>query len=91
MPTLAELGVDVEFVNWRGFFAPPGTSREEVEAWVELLRAMLATPEWEEVRRRNGWVEIFHPGDEFAAFLTEQERELADADGRARDAPARSV
>jgi putative tricarboxylic transport membrane protein len=38
---------------------------------------MLATPEWEEVRRRNGWVEIFHPGDEFAAFLTEQEGELA--------------
>jgi putative tricarboxylic transport membrane protein len=77
VPTLAELGVDAEFVNWRGFFAPPGTSREEVEAWVELLRAMLATPEWEEVRRRNGWVEIFHPGDEFAAFLTEQEGELA--------------
>ena len=57
---------------------PPGTSREEVEAWVELLRAMLATPEWEEVRRRNGWVEIFHPGDEFATFLTEQEAELAE-------------
>jgi putative tricarboxylic transport membrane protein len=78
VPTLAELGVDAEFVNWRGFFAAPGTSREEVGAWVELLRAMLATPEWEEVRRRNGWVEIFHPGDEFASFLTDQERELAE-------------
>ena len=78
VPTLAELGVPVEFVNWRGFFAPPGTTPEEVATWIDLLRAMLATPEWEEVRRRNGWVEIFHPGDEFAAFLDQQERDLAE-------------
>jgi putative tricarboxylic transport membrane protein len=78
VPTLAELGAPVEFVNWRGFFAPPGTTREEVQAWIELLRALLATPEWEEVRRRNGWVEIFHPGDEFAAFLAKQENSLGE-------------
>ena len=28
VPTLAELGAGVEFVNWRGFFAPPGTTDE---------------------------------------------------------------
>jgi putative tricarboxylic transport membrane protein len=78
VPTLAELGAEVEFVNWRGFFAPPGTTDEEVRQWVELLRAMLATPEWEEVRRRNGWVEIFHPGEEFKSFLARQEQNLAE-------------
>jgi putative tricarboxylic transport membrane protein len=78
VPTLGELGAGVEFVNWRGFFAPPGTTDEEVEAWVELLRAMLTTPEWEEVRRRNGWVEIFHPGREFTTFLARQEQDLAE-------------
>jgi putative tricarboxylic transport membrane protein len=78
VPTLAELGAPVEFVNWRGFFAPPGTTREQVASWIELLRALLVTPEWEEVRRRNGWVEIFHPGEEFAAFLAAQERDLAE-------------
>jgi putative tricarboxylic transport membrane protein len=78
VPTLAELGAPVEFVNWRGFFAPPGTTPAEVAAWIELLRAMLSTPEWEEVRRRNGWVEIFHPGEEFATFLAAQEQSLAE-------------
>jgi putative tricarboxylic transport membrane protein len=77
VPTLAELGADVEFVNWRGFFAPPGLPRERVEAWAGLLEAMLATPEWEAVRRRNGWVEIFRAGSDFESFLIEQEGELA--------------
>jgi len=78
VPTLAELGAPVEFVNWRGFFAPPGLAPERVEAWIALLEALLATPEWEEVRRRNGWVEIFRAGSDFEAFLVEQEHELAE-------------
>jgi putative tricarboxylic transport membrane protein len=76
--TLAELGADVEFVNWRGFFAPPGLPRERVEAWTALLEAMLETPEWEAVRRRNGWVQIFRAGSDFESFLIEQERELTE-------------
>jgi putative tricarboxylic transport membrane protein len=78
VPTLVELGADVEFVNWRGFFAPPGLPRERVEAWSDLLEAMLQTPEWEAVRRRNGWVQIFRAGPEFESFLVEQERGLAE-------------
>jgi putative tricarboxylic transport membrane protein len=78
VPTLAELGTPVEFVNWRGFFAPPGLARERLDAWIALFEELLATPEWEEVRRRNGWIEIFHAGPAFEAFLVEQEQELAD-------------
>jgi len=78
VPTLTELGAAAEFVNWRGFFAAPGTSSAEVEQWASLLRAMLESPEWEEVRARNGWVEIFHPGDDFSTFLAGQEKSLAE-------------
>ena len=79
VPTIAELaGVDVEFVNWRGFFAAPGTTTARVEEWIALLEALLATPEWEEVRRRNGWVEMWNAGADFERFLVEQESGLVE-------------
>jgi putative tricarboxylic transport membrane protein len=76
VPTLAELGGEIEFVNWRGFFAPPGTAQERVQGWVDRIEAMLRTPEWEQVRRRNGWVELFRGGEQFTEFLEEQETGL---------------
>ena len=77
-PTLRELGAPVEFVNWRGFFGPPDLDTLAVESSVDLLTDLLQTPEWEETRRRHGWVEIFKPGAAFERFLDEQERDIRD-------------
>ncbi|MEO1788906.1 MAG: tripartite tricarboxylate transporter substrate binding protein, partial [Pseudomonadota bacterium] len=33
---------------------------------------------WEEVRARNGWVNIHNSGDEFRAFLEAQEETIGD-------------
>ncbi|MCP3871438.1 MAG: tripartite tricarboxylate transporter substrate binding protein [Gammaproteobacteria bacterium] len=73
-PTLKEQGFDVEFVNWRGFFAAPGLPEEEAKAYRDVLSKMYNTPEWEAVRARNGWVNIHNSGDAFTAFLAEQEK-----------------
>lgn len=70
---LKEQGYDMEFVNWRGFFAAPDLPAEKAEAYRAMIAAMYDTPEWEEVRARNGWVNIHNPGDDFASFLEEQE------------------
>lgn len=78
IPTLRELGCDVEFVNWRGFFGPPGLMPEAVDAYVELLRKLQRTPAWETTRRRNGWVPLFKPGPDFSRFLKQQEAALAE-------------
>ncbi|MEM1064205.1 MAG: tripartite tricarboxylate transporter substrate-binding protein [Pseudomonadota bacterium] len=77
-PTMKEQGIDTEFVNWRGFFAAPGISDEQVTAYQDAIAKMYDTPEWEEVRARNGWVNIHNPGDEFRAFLEAQETALGD-------------
>ncbi|MGB0865597.1 MAG: Bug family tripartite tricarboxylate transporter substrate binding protein [Granulosicoccaceae bacterium] len=71
--TLTEQGFDVDFVNWRGFFAAPGLPAEKAEAYRATIAAMYDTPEWEEVRARNGWVNIHNSGDDFTAFLENQE------------------
>ncbi len=77
-PTFVEQGIDTTFVNWRGFFAAPGTSDERVAEYIAALEAMYETEAWEEVRARNGWVNIWNPGDDFRAFLEGQEQELGD-------------
>ena len=66
------------FVNWRGFFASPSTPEETVASYRAALAAMYATPEWEAVRERNGWVNIFNEGDDFVAFLEDQEQVIGD-------------
>ncbi|AHD10431.1 tripartite tricarboxylate transporter substrate binding protein [Phaeobacter gallaeciensis] len=72
-PTMKEQGIDATFVNWRGFFGAPGLPEEKVEAYRAALAKMYDTPEWEEVRARNGWVNIHNSGDDFVTFLEGQE------------------
>ncbi|NRA86074.1 MAG: tripartite tricarboxylate transporter substrate binding protein [Rhizobiales bacterium] len=76
VPTCFEQDAPVEFVNWRGFFAAPGTSDAKKAEYIEALSAMYETKEWETVRARNGWVNIFYPGEEFVEFLEFQEAEM---------------
>lgn len=77
-PTMMEQGIDVEFVNWRGFFGAPTLSEEEAQAYRDVLAAMYDTEEWEEVRARNGWVNIHNSGDDFRDFLEAQETAIGD-------------
>ncbi|MEO0999178.1 MAG: tripartite tricarboxylate transporter substrate-binding protein [Pseudomonadota bacterium] len=77
-PTFMEQGIDTTFVNWRGFFAAPGTSEERLGQYIAALEAMYETEAWEEVRARNGWVNIWNPGDDFRSFLEAQEQEIGD-------------
>ncbi len=75
IPTCLQAGAKgAEFVNWRGFFGPPGLSAAKQAEYVAALEKMYKSSEWEAVRSRNGWVNIFNSGDKFVAFLEEQEK-----------------
>ena len=77
-PTMKEQGIDTMFVNWRGFFAAPGLPEDKLAVYQEALAKMYDTPEWEEVRARNGWVNIHNSGDDFGTFLEQQEQQIGD-------------
>ncbi|WP_323779347.1 tripartite tricarboxylate transporter substrate binding protein [Leisingera sp.] len=77
-PTMKEQGLDTAFVNWRGFFAAPGLPEDRLTAFQAALAKMYATPEWEEVRTRNGWVNIHNSGEDFRSFLEAQEQVIGD-------------
>ena len=74
VPTLKEMGNSTVFANWRGFFGAPGLPQDQVDAYASVIKKMYSTPEWEKVRARNGWVNVYKPSSEFYTFLEDQER-----------------
>ena len=76
-PTCDEAGSKgTDFVNWRGFFAAPGLPDDKKAAYIAALEKMYSTPEWEAVRDRNGWVDIFNADADFVKFLEGQEEQI---------------
>jgi putative tricarboxylic transport membrane protein len=77
VPTLREVGVDAQFVNWRGLFGPPRLPAATRALQVRRLRAMHASSQWAALRDRHAWEPLFIEGDEFSRYLARQEAELA--------------
>ena len=77
-PTMKEQGIETTFVNWRGFFAAPGLPDDKLATYQDAISKMYDTSEWEEVRARNGWVNIHNSGKDFQAFLEGQEKVIGD-------------
>lgn len=75
-PTFKELGVDMEFVNWRGFFAAPDLPEEKRAEYAGVLEEMTTTDAWANVRDRNGWIDIYNAGEDFSAYLENQEADM---------------
>ena len=78
IPTLTELGYDVQIVNWRGFFGAPDLPPERVDAYEKLLWELVQTDVWEGVRRRNGWWDLYQGSADFVGLLDWQSQKLAD-------------
>ena len=76
VPTLKEQGIDLEFANWRGFFAARGLPPERYAAMISTIEAVVRTPEFEAIRARNGWSRLLVTGRDFYRFLERQEQEI---------------
>ncbi|RJS44998.1 Bug family tripartite tricarboxylate transporter substrate binding protein [Nocardioides cavernaquae] len=77
VPTLTESGVDLVFTNWRGVLAPPGISEERRDELIALLEEMHDSPEWQAALKEKGWIDAFRTGDDFTAFLEDQDERVS--------------
>lgn len=75
-PTLTEEGIDLVFANWRGILAPPNITEEETAKFIDVVTEMAESDEWAEVMEDNGWADAFLPGEDFGAFLAEQDTRI---------------
>ena len=76
IPTFSEQGNPTVFANWRGYFASPTVSAQKSAEFAALLKQMYDKPEWETVRARNSWTNLYQAGPEFTAFLNQQEQQI---------------
>jgi len=76
IPTLKELNIDMEFTNWRGFFAAPNMGESQIAEFHLLFEAMYQREEWQKIRVSRGWNDLYIKGDNFKSFLKQQGKEL---------------
>src|ERR671921_1269773 len=72
-PSLKEQGVDLEIANWRSVVAPPGITPEQRKTLTETVDKMVKSKEWTDILKQKGWDDAYLSGDQFAAFLGEEQ------------------
>src|SRR5690242_4987 len=74
IPTCKSAGIDVEYTMLRGFFMPPGVSKDEVAYYVDLFKKVRETPEWKKLMADGAFNTTFMTGDEYAKWVAENEK-----------------
>ena len=74
VPTLKELGINVEIGNWRGVYGAPGISAEQRKALTDMVLKAAKTKVWAEALEKNNWTPAVLAGKEFEDFV---DREFA--------------
>src|SRR5690606_1852846 len=77
-PTLREQGVDLELANWRGVVAPPNLSAEARDRLGQLVDPPVASDAWQAQLEQFGWTSAYMSGDEFAAYLQEEDARVTE-------------
>ena len=69
IPTLKELGYNVEIGNWRGVYGAPGITAAQRKALSDMLLKAAKTKSWAEDLEKNNWTAAVMSGKEFEDFV----------------------
>ena len=79
VPTMKELGYDVEFYLWVGLFAPKGTPAPVIAAWREASKKAAASGEFHAAMKNLGQDVAYLDQPEFKAFWDADAKRVEDA------------
>jgi len=74
IPTCKSQGLDIEYLMLRGFFMPPGVTKEQVDYYVDVLKKVRETPEWKKLMSDGAFNQTFMTGDEYAKWVEKEEK-----------------
>lgn len=69
VPTMAEAGYDIDVSMPRGLILAPNAPEEAQQWWIETMKKVVETPEWNEYITSNTLTPAAIYGDEFREFL----------------------
>ena len=79
IPTMKEAtGVDMSYLMLRGIFAAPGITKEQQEFYVNVLKKVTETPEWQKYIADMGLKGSFLSGPDYVTWLEEKEAKTKD-------------
>ncbi|SMX44469.1 Bug family tripartite tricarboxylate transporter substrate binding protein [Maliponia aquimaris] len=70
VPTMGDIGFDIGVSMPRGLILAPNAPKEAQDWWIETMKKVVETPEWDAYITSNTLTPTVIYGDEFAAFLT---------------------
>ena len=73
IPTCKSQGLDVEYLMLRGFFMPPGVTKEQVDYYVDLFKKVRETPEWKELMKNGAFNQTFMTGADYTKWVGNEE------------------
>jgi putative tricarboxylic transport membrane protein len=75
IPTMKESsGVDMSYLMLRGIFAAPGITKEQQEYYVNVMKKVTETPEWQKYISDMGLKSAFLTGPAYVKWLEEKEK-----------------
>jgi putative tricarboxylic transport membrane protein len=72
LPTMKSEGYDAEVQNWRAIVAPPDVPAADRQRLIDFVTKVNQSPEWAEIRKKNGWTDFFKTGDDATKFIAEE-------------------
>lgn len=74
IPTCKEQGLDVQYEMIRVFMLPGNVPADVQKFYVDLMRKVVATPEWKEYTTKNALNPKFIAGEELTTYLAKDEK-----------------
>lgn len=76
-PTLMESGLDLQFRDWKGVFAGPGQSDQQIEALEQIFQKMARSKAWQDQLLAHGWQDGFLGAGAFEEFVQSEIGQVA--------------
>jgi putative tricarboxylic transport membrane protein len=77
IPTLTEVGYDVQTASFRVLLAPPNISAAQVRFWNHVFESMVKTSAWSKALEANLWIPKYRNSAQTRMFLDKENETLA--------------
>jgi len=74
IPTCKEQGLNVDYLMLRGIFMPGGVTQEQVAYYVDVLKKVQKTPEWNQLMEQGAFNQTSLEGKEYAEWVAKEEQ-----------------